>query len=54
MYYSAYAEHELTALARAIAANPAGERWCIFDNTASGAAAANGLALKGILDRAPA
>ncbi|HLZ82762.1 MAG TPA: DUF72 domain-containing protein [Caulobacteraceae bacterium] len=54
MYYSAYAEPELAALARAIAANPAGERWCIFDNTASGAAAANGLALKDILDRAPA
>lgn len=54
MYYSAYGDDELAALARAIGANPAGDRWCIFDNTTSGAAAANGLALKEILESRPA
>ncbi|NWE51825.1 DUF72 domain-containing protein [Brevundimonas sp. P7753] len=47
MYRSAYGLDRLKAiLQRVRAAGPAGaERWAIFDNTASGAAAANALAL---------
>ncbi|CAN5385668.1 DUF72 domain-containing protein [soil metagenome] len=47
MYYSAYGE-AITPLAEAIRADGAKQSWCIFDNTASGAAAADALAL---LDR---
>ncbi|TWO68234.1 DUF72 domain-containing protein [Caenimonas sedimenti] len=48
VYYSAYDGSLLSALARRISqARDAGsEVWCIFDNTASGAAAANALALR--------
>ena len=45
MYYSDYAPDVLDALAGrlALAANSATEVWCIFDNTAEGAAPANAL-----------
>lgn len=45
MYWSAYDEAALRALADQIRASPV-ETWCVFDNTASGAAAANALALQ--------
>ena len=40
MYYSAYGEAELDRLAGDLRAG-SGDAWCIFDNTASGAAAAD-------------
>lgn len=49
IYASPYDEAQLQALASAIAADGAAERWCVFDNTASGAAAANALALQALL-----
>ena len=44
MYYSAYTPEQLDALAAQMKAPP-GPAWCIFDNTTSGAAAADALAL---------
>lgn len=44
MYYSEYAAEDLARLARRIF-TPEVETWCIFDNTASGAACLNGLDL---------
>jgi uncharacterized protein YecE (DUF72 family) len=52
MYYSSYDQATLRALAlklRQSAASGA-DVWCIFDNTASGAAVANALELQGLLD----
>jgi uncharacterized protein YecE (DUF72 family) len=49
MYYSAYGAERIAALAQAIRASGAGQIWCIFDNTASGAAAADALALQALL-----
>jgi uncharacterized protein YecE (DUF72 family) len=49
MYYSSYDEAYLQALASAIQGAPAHERWCVFDNTTSGAAAANALRLRSLL-----
>jgi uncharacterized protein YecE (DUF72 family) len=46
MYYSEYGLPYLTALAERFA--PGTENWCIFDNTASGAAIADALALEEI------
>lgn len=46
MYRSAYGEAALQALAARIRGNEAAERWCIFDNTTLGAAAANALSLR--------
>lgn len=46
MYYSAYDDAALRALAAELRASPANETWCVFDNTTSGAAAANALDLK--------
>jgi uncharacterized protein YecE (DUF72 family) len=46
MYFSSYDEPALQALARDLAAHPAPEVWCMFDNTTSGAAAANALRLR--------
>jgi uncharacterized protein YecE (DUF72 family) len=46
LYYSDYGPAALDALAAAISKTSSGEPWCIFDNTASGAAAANALALQ--------
>jgi len=52
MYYSSYEPARLAALAQAMAAHPAPEVWAIFDNTTSGAAAANALDLQADLVRA--
>ncbi|GAA4004720.1 DUF72 domain-containing protein [Sphingomonas humi] len=49
IYRSSYADR-LPALAAAIRAQPAADRWCIFDNTASSAAAGDALALMEALD----
>lgn len=46
MYYSAYDEPALGALAEAIRSCGAAEVWCVFDNTTSGAATANALELQ--------
>lgn len=43
IYYSAYTEQQIRDLAAYLAGRDA---WCIFDNTASGAALSNALALK--------
>jgi len=48
-YYSAYSPRYLETLAAALTARRDGETWCVFDNTASGAAAANALTLAGRL-----
>ncbi|MET0294642.1 MAG: DUF72 domain-containing protein [Phenylobacterium sp.] len=53
MYYSAYGEAFLSALAEDLCANPARELWCVFDNTTSGAAAANALSLQERLSLPP-
>jgi uncharacterized protein YecE (DUF72 family) len=46
MYYSSYSAAYLDALRQKLdRAAPAASRWCIFDNTALGAATANGLDL---------
>ncbi|HEY1926425.1 MAG TPA: DUF72 domain-containing protein [Caulobacteraceae bacterium] len=51
VYYSDYGPEALAALREEIDAHPAPERWCIFDNTASGAATANALTLMDEIDR---
>ena len=51
MYYSAYEEAALRALAEDIRSAHASEVWCVFDNTTSGAAAANALDLQAMLER---
>lgn len=45
IYYSAYPAAELEARAARIAGSAAPQTWCIFDNTATGAATADALAL---------
>jgi uncharacterized protein YecE (DUF72 family) len=52
MYWSSYDDAALDALATAMRASSADEVWCIFDNTTSGAAAANALELQRRLDQA--
>jgi uncharacterized protein YecE (DUF72 family) len=52
MYYSAYDDAALAALAGAIHQTDAAESWCVFDNTASGAAANDALRLQYRLERA--
>jgi uncharacterized protein YecE (DUF72 family) len=57
MYWSSYDEEWLRAQAEALSRWPAGtEVWCVFDNTASGAATANALNLARLRarDTAPA
>ena len=50
IYWSAYDDERLTALADWVAREPAGTTvWCVFDNTASGAALADAHRLSGIL-----
>jgi uncharacterized protein YecE (DUF72 family) len=49
VYYSEYGRERLTAYAAAITA-AATETWCIFDNTASGAATEDALILRALLD----
>jgi uncharacterized protein YecE (DUF72 family) len=43
-YYSGYEEESISRLANALRKAP-GEIWCIFDNTAGGAAAGDALSL---------
>jgi uncharacterized protein YecE (DUF72 family) len=52
MYYSSYGQDVLQALAGRLASAEADgtEAWCIFDNTASGAAAGNALELQRLLE----
>jgi uncharacterized protein YecE (DUF72 family) len=51
MYYSSYDEAALNALSlRLRHGRDTNERWCIFDNTAHGAAIQNALALRALLD----
>jgi uncharacterized protein YecE (DUF72 family) len=45
MYWSSYDDPTLRALAQALKDSQAAEAWCVFDNTTSGAAAANALDL---------
>jgi uncharacterized protein YecE (DUF72 family) len=54
MYYSAYPETYLQVLAATIAQHPAKEIWCIFDNTASGAALGNAHTLMRLASHSPA
>jgi uncharacterized protein YecE (DUF72 family) len=52
VYYSSYNDAQLSALAASLTAQLAaegGDVWCIFDNTASGAAAADALRLQRLL-----
>jgi uncharacterized protein YecE (DUF72 family) len=49
IYYSPYDDEVLRTLAARLGSGPAAEIWCIFDNTASGAAAADALALRAML-----
>lgn len=49
MYFSAYGPEQIGALARRLERVQAGEAWCIFDNTALGAAAADALELIGAI-----
>jgi uncharacterized protein YecE (DUF72 family) len=49
IYYSAYGDAALAALAAAVKACTADQIWCVFDNTASGAAAADALRLQALL-----
>jgi uncharacterized protein YecE (DUF72 family) len=49
MYFSPYDESRLRTLAAALVATPAEQRWCIFDNTTSGAAAENAMTLSAML-----
>ena len=46
MYYSAYEVAQLEALSQSLRSEGSGEVWCFFDNTTSGAAAANALDLR--------
>ncbi|UZK70425.1 DUF72 domain-containing protein [Sphingomonas sp. S1-29] len=52
MYYSSYDDGYLAALAATMAADAEakGPVWCIFDNTASGAATGDALRLRALLD----
>jgi uncharacterized protein YecE (DUF72 family) len=49
VYYSSYDDEVLRRLASEVLSQT-GETWCIFDNTASGAAAANALSLLNLID----
>ena len=51
MYYSAYPAEALDALARRLAGDD-GRAWCMFDNTAEGAATQDAMTLTDILRRA--
>jgi len=50
MYYSAYSPDTLDALAQRLASHD-GSAWCIFDNTAEGAATHDAMAVADILHR---
>jgi uncharacterized protein YecE (DUF72 family) len=49
VYYSAYGPEGIARLRAQLGRDPAPDIWCIFDNTASGAAAADALALQAAL-----
>ena len=49
MYFSPYGEDALRRLAQVIASSGAQQAWVIFDNTASGAAAADALTLQALM-----
>ena len=49
VYYSSYQADALAGLKERLALDDADAIWCVFDNTASGAAAGDALALKAIL-----
>jgi uncharacterized protein YecE (DUF72 family) len=54
MYYSAYTESFLQSLAATITHHPqTSEIWCLFDNTASGAALGDATILKRLLTTLP-
>ena len=53
MYFSAYGDEALEALSRQLLASPAAESWCVFDNTASGAAATDALRSKALVSPSP-
>lgn len=53
MYRSAYSDEFLAGLAKALAAEPDVEQWCVFDNTTLGAAARDALALQAMTASAP-
>jgi uncharacterized protein YecE (DUF72 family) len=54
MYYSSYPDESLSTLAQAVRTEqaPASVVWCMFDNTVTGAAMANALTLRTLLDTA--
>lgn len=49
MYVSPYGSQRLTELARSLQASGAAQTWCIFDNTAAGAAADDALILQALM-----
>ncbi|GLS21002.1 hypothetical protein GCM10007874_40190 [Labrys miyagiensis] len=51
VYYSSYSDDYISQLADVLLASKAALIWCIFDNTASGAAVQNALALKEALGK---
>lgn len=53
MYYSPYSQEYLEGLAARLRERAEGEAWCIFDNTAAGAAAGDALRLVALLGKAP-
>ena len=52
MYFSPYGPDRLADLARSLESSAAAETWCMFDNTTSGAAAADALMLRALLSDA--
>lgn len=52
MYHSSYDGEGLEVLARAIASDGPAPSWCIFDNTASGAATSDAITLQSLLEAA--
>lgn len=50
MYHSSYGDEYLAALANRLRARGDRPAWCVFDNTARGAATVNGLSLRNLLD----
>ena len=49
IYYSSYDQQAIDRLAVKLAQPAARQGWCIFDNTASGAASANAVEFRGVL-----
>jgi uncharacterized protein YecE (DUF72 family) len=47
-YYSSYSDRELEEIAAMLSNSVASERWCVLDNTASGAALVNALDLRNL------